>query len=318
MSHKMNVQKLSVDTIRQLILLCMLIVLCIIWSCMTPSFLMFDNLINILRQTSYTAIASIGMTMVIIIAQIDISVGSLIAISGLLAAWAFKTTGSVIFAVLAAILSGVVVGFVNGVIVAKGKLHGFIATLASMTVLRGLAYIFTGGDPISVTDPRFTSIGTGYVGFLPIPVIIMAAAIAFGWFIMNKTRFGRYVYAVGGNSEASQWSGLNVDRIKIVVYLIMGVLTSIAGLIVASRLGSGQPSAGTGFETQCIAATAIGGTSMYGGKGKVGGTIIGVLLLSVLSNGMTLINVDSYWQQVIMGVIIVVAVLIDTKSKRNG
>jgi ribose transport system permease protein len=303
--------------LRQLILVFVLLVFCIVWAIMSPAFLKLDNIINVLRQASYTAVAAVGMTMVIIIAQIDISAGSLIAVSGLLAAWAFKKTGSITLAVLSAILIGAVVGLFNGVIVSKGKLHGFIATLASMTILRGFAYIFTGGNPISISDPRFSSIGTGYVGFIPIPVIIMVVVVIFGWFVMNKTRFGRYIYAIGGNEEASKWSGLNVDKIKIAVFAIMGTLTSIAGIIVASRLGSGQPSAGQNFEMDCITATAVGGTSMYGGRGKLSGTIVGVLLLSVLSNGMTLINVDSYWQQVIKGVIIIIAVVIDTRSKRN-
>ena len=317
MDHVIYNKKLSFDMLRQLILVFVLLVFCIVWAIMSPAFLKLDNIINVLRQASYTAVAAVGMTMVIIIAQIDISAGSLIAVSGLLAAWAFKKTGSITLAVLSAILIGAVVGLFNGVIVSKGKLHGFIATLASMTILRGFAYIFTGGNPISISDPRFSSIGTGYVGFIPIPVIIMVVVVIFGWFVMNKTRFGRYIYAIGGNEEASKWSGLNVDKIKIAVFAIMGTLTSIAGIIVASRLGSGQPSAGQNFEMDCITATAVGGTSMYGGRGKLSGTIVGVLLLSVLSNGMTLINVDSYWQQVIKGVIIIIAVVIDTRSKRN-
>ena len=185
-----------------------------------------------------------------------------------------------------------------------------------MTILRALGYIITGGDPISVMDKTFTALGTGYLGVIPIPVIIMVICIVIGSFIMNKTRFGRYVYAVGGNAETSKWSGLNVDKVKILVYVFMGVLTSVAGIIVAARLGSGQPSAGQSFEMDCITAAVVGGTSMAGGKGKISGTIVGVLLLTVLVNGMTLIDVNSYWQQVIKGVIIVVSVLMDTRTKK--
>ena len=312
-----NKKKLSFDTMRQLVLVFILIFICLLWTVLTPTFLTFNNIINVIRQASYTAIASIGMTMVIIVGEIDLSAGSLVAVSGLVATWTFKMTNSVILAVLAAIFMGVAVGLFNGFLTAKGDLPGFIATLASMTILRGMAYIVTGGDPISITDDRYLNIGTGYVGFLPIPVIIMAVCVIAGSFIMNKLRFGRYVYAVGGNAEASKWSGLNVDKVKIIVYLFMGVLTAVAGLIVSARLGSGQPSAGQSFEMDCITAAVVGGTSMSGGKGKLFGTIVGVLLLSVLSNGMTLIDINSYWQQVIKGGIIVVAVLIDTKTKKR-
>ncbi len=311
-------KKISFDRARQLVLLFILLGICLLWTVMTPNFFTFNNIINVIRQASYTSVASIGMTMVIIIGEIDLSAGSLVAVSGLVSAWIFETTNSVVLSIAATILVGVVVGFANGFLTAKGELPGFIATLASMTILRGLAYILTGGDPISVSDDRYLRLGTGYVGFLPIPVIIMVVCMIFGSFIMNKTRFGRYIYAVGGNAEASKWSGLNVDKVKILVYLIMGVLTAIAGLIVSARLGSGQPSAGQNFEMDCITAAVVGGTSMSGGKGKLFGTIVGVLLLSVLSNGMTLINVNSYWQQIIKGIIIVVAVLIDTKTKKHA
>lgn len=220
-------------------------------------------------------------------------------------------------AVLAALLVGVVVGGVNGVLCAVGKLPGFIATLASMTVLRGLAYIITEGNSVVWTSEAFTKIGTGYVGIVPIPVIIMLVVIAFGVFLTSKLRFGRYIYAVGGNMEASRWSGIAVVKVKIIVYMIMGVLTSIAGLIVVTRLGSGQPSAGQNFEMDCITAAVVGGTSMSGGRGKIIGTVVGVLLLTVLTNGMTLVGINTYWQQVFKGVIIVVSVLADTHTKKN-
>lgn len=165
-------------------------------------------------------------------------------------------------------------------------------------------------------NEQFTMIGTGYVGVVPVPVIIMVAAIIFGVILTTKTRFGRYIYAVGGNIEASRWSGIAVTKVKILVYVIMGILTSIAGLIITARLGSGQPSAGTSFEMDCITAAVVGGTSMSGGRGKVIGTIVGVLLLTVLTNGMTLVGMNTYWQQVLKGVIIVVSVLVDSRSKK--
>jgi len=307
--------KIDTNTMRQWVLVFVMIAIGVVWTILSPNFLTVDNLMNVVRQASYTAIASIGMTMVIIIGEIDLSAGSLIAASGLVAAFFFKTTGSSVIAIVMAILVGAGVGLCNGILCAKGKLPGFIATLASMTILRALGYIITGGDPISVQDKAFTAIGTGHLGPVPIPVIIMIVCIIFGSVLLNKTRFGRYVYAVGGNAETSKWSGLRVDSIKIKVFLLMGILTSIAGVIVAARLGSGQPSAGQNFEMDCITAAVVGGTSMAGGKGKLFGTIVGVLLLTILVNGMTLIDVNSYWQQVIKGIIIVVSVLLDTRSK---
>lgn len=206
----------------------------------------------------------------------------------------------------------------NGALCAKGRLPGFIATLASMTVLRGLAYIITGGNSVIWTNGAFTKIGTGYVWIVPLPVIIMIFVLISGVYLTTELKFGRYIYAVGGNLEASRWSGIEVDKVKIIVYIVMGILTSIAGLIITARLGSGQPSAGTNFEMDCITAAVVGGTSLSGGKGKIIGTIFGVLLLTVLTNGMTLVGINTYWQQVLKGIIIVVSVLADTKHKKNG
>jgi ribose transport system permease protein len=310
--------KLSFEHLRQMILVLIFVLICIILSIMTPNFLTFNNIRNIVRQVSYTAIASIGMTLVIILGQIDLSAGSLIAISGLAAAYTFKLTNSPVMTFIGAIIIGSCVGLFNGILTAKGKIPGFIATLASMTILRGLAYIVTNGSPIAVLDTSFTFFGIGFIWVIPIPVIFMLIAILIGTFLTNRTRFGRYVYAVGGNEETAKWSGINVAKIKILVYLVLGVFTSISGLIVAGRLGSGQPSAGLNFEMDCITAAVVGGTSMSGGKGKLSGTIVGVLLLGVLTNGMTLLDINTYWQQVIKGIIIVVAVLIDTTTKKTS
>lgn len=309
-------KRITVKSARELLLVGVVILLGIIWTIMNPQFLSGNNLSNILRQASYTAIAAVGMTMVIIIGEIDLSAGSLVCASGLVGAIVCKNTGSVILAILGALVVGVVVGAINGTLCAVGKLPGFIASLASMTILRGLAYIVTGGNSVVWKNERFTMIGTGYIGVIPIPVIIMAIVIILGIVVTTKLRFGRYIYAVGGNSEASRWSGIEVKKVKILVYIIMGVLTSIAGLIITARLGSGQPSAGTGFEMDCITAAVVGGTSMSGGRGKVIGTIVGVLLLTVLTNGMTLVGINTYWQQVLKGVIIVISVLADTRGKK--
>jgi ribose transport system permease protein len=313
----MNKEKrINIRSLRELLLVGVVILLGIVWTIMNPQFLSGNNISNILRQASYTAIASVGMTMVIIIGEIDLSAGSLVCASGLVGAVICKNTDSILLAVLGAIMVGVLVGAANGILCAVGKLPGFIASLASMTILRGLAYIVTGGNSVVWRNEQFTMIGTGYIGIIPVPVFVMVIIIFLGVILTTKTRFGRYIYAVGGNMEASRWSGIAVIKVKILVYVIMGILTSIAGLIITARLGSGQPSAGTGFEMDCITAAVVGGTSMTGGRGKVLGTVVGVLLLTVLTNGMTLVGMDTYWQQVLKGIIIVVSVLADTRSKK--
>lgn len=312
-----STKKINLSSMRELLLVGVVILLCIVWTVMNPQFFSMDNVSNILRQASYTAIAAVGMTMVIIIGEIDLSAGSLVCASGLMGAVLCRDTGNVFLAVLGALAVGAVVGLFNGVLCAIGKLPGFIASLASMTILRGLAYIVTGGNSVVWDNEQFTMIGTGYIWVIPVPVILMIIAIIFGVILTTKTRFGRYIYAVGGNTEASRWSGIAVEKVKILVYVIMGILTAVAGIIITTRLGSGQPSAGQNFEMDCITAAVVGGTSMSGGKGKIAGTIVGVLLLTVLTNGMTLVGMNTYWQQVLKGVIIVVSVLADTRGKKN-
>ena len=303
---------------REALLLGVVLALCVVWTALNPNFIKLNNVINILRQSSFTAIAAVGMTMILLIGEIDLSAGSVVCISGLLGAMVCRATNSLALSVLTALTAGALTGLMNGVLCAKGRLPGFIATLASMTVLRGLAYIITGGNSVIWTNSAFTKIGTGYVWIVPIPVIIMIFVLISGVYLTTELKFGRYIYAVGGNLEASRWSGIEVDKVKIIVYIVMGILTSIAGLIITARLGSGQPSAGTNFEMDCITAAVVGGTSLSGGKGKIIGTIFGVLLLTVLTNGMTLVGINTYWQQVLKGIIIVVSVLADTKHKKNG
>lgn len=311
-------KSLRIKSMREALLLGVVLALCVVWTALNPNFIKLNNVINILRQSSFTAIAAVGMTMILLIGEIDLSAGSVVCISGLLGAMVCRATNSLALSVLTALTAGALTGLMNGVLCAKGRLPGFIATLASMTVLRGLAYIITGGNSVIWTNSAFTKIGTGYVWIVPIPVIIMIFVLISGVYLTTELKFGRYIYAVGGNLEASRWSGIEVDKVKIIVYIVMGILTSIAGLIITARLGSGQPSAGTNFEMDCITAAVVGGTSLSGGKGKIIGTIFGVLLLTVLTNGMTLVGINTYWQQVLKGVIIVVSVLADTKHKKNG
>lgn len=309
-------RKINLSGMRDLLLVGVVILLCVVWTILNPNFITLNNITNILRVASYTAIGAVGMTMVIVIGEIDLSAGALVCGSGLAAAMIVKHTNNVFLAIIVALLTGAAVGTFNGIVCAKGKLPGFIATLASQQILRGLAYIVTGGNSVVWDNRVFTKIGTGYVWLIPIPVIIMAVILVFGVLLTTKLRFGRYIYAVGGNMETSRWSGIAVERVKIIVYIIMGVLTSISGMIITTRLGSGQPSAGMNFEMDCITAAVVGGTSMSGGRGKILGTFVGVILLTVMTNGMTLVGVNTYWQQVFKGVIIVGSVLADQSSRK--
>ncbi|PLR79825.1 ribose ABC transporter permease [Bacillus canaveralius] len=302
---------------RQYGLILSLFLLCLVMTFLTDNFLTVSNLMNVARQISVTAIAAVGMTLVIIIGGIDLSVGSILALSGVMAATMYTNVESPVLAIIVAIAVGGAVGFFNGFVTAKGMIAGFITTLATMSAVRGFSFIYTEGVPVSVTSPNFTFIGTGYFLSIPVPIIIMIIVLAFGFYLMNRTRFGRYIYAIGGNEQTSKWSGLKVDRIKIYVYMLSGLLTGLAGVILASRLASGQPFAGQGFELDVIAAVIVGGTSLAGGKGNISGTIIGVMLIGILSNGLTLLNVDSYYQMVIKGGIIILAVLIDSLGRRK-
>lgn len=307
----------SFDRMRQYGLIISLLILCIVMSFLSDNFFSISNLLNVARQVSVTAISAVGMTLIIIIGGIDLSVGSILALSGIMAATVYNSSHSPILALVTGILAGAAVGLINGFVTAKGKIAGFITTLATMSVFRGISFIYTGGVPVEAANPNFKYFGTGYFLNIPVPIIIMIIVLLMGSFIMNRTRFGRYIYAIGGNEQTSKWSGLKVDSVKIYVYMLSGLLTGLAGVILTARLASGQPYAGQGFELDVIAAVIVGGTSLAGGRGNISGTIIGVLLIGILSNGLTLLNVSSYYQMVIKGIIIILAVLIDTLGRRN-
>jgi ribose transport system permease protein len=309
--QRLRRRAVSFDQVRQYGLVVALIALIVVFSFLSPYFFTADNMLNIARQVAVTAIVAVGMTFVIISGGIDLSVGSTLALSGVVAAATFSGTQSMPVAVLAALAVGAVVGLFNGVVSAKGQIAGFIVTLATMGAVRGLAFIFTGGNPVTASAPAFTWLGTGHILGIAVPIVVMIVAVLAGAFLLGKTRFGRYVYAIGGNEKASRWTGLKVPRIQIGVYTLVGVLAGLAGVILAARLGSGQPFVGTGFELDVIAAVILGGSSLAGGRGRMSGTIIGVLIIGVLNNGLTLMNVSSYWQMVVQGAIILVAVLID-------
>ncbi|GFK32547.1 ribose ABC transporter permease [Vibrio cholerae] len=296
-----------------------LLFLVVVVSFLNPNFFTVDNLLNILRQTSVNAIIAVGMTLVILTAGIDLSVGSVLALCGAFAATLVAMEVPVLVAVSTALLAGAALGAISGIIIAKGKVQAFIATLVTMTLLRGVTMVYTDGRPISTgftdTADTFAWFGTGYALGIPVPVWLMVVVFAGAWYLLNHTRFGRYVYAVGGNESATRLSGINVDRVKIGVYAICGLLAALAGIIVTSRLSSAQPTAGMGYELDAIAAVVLGGTSLMGGKGRIMGTLIGALIIGFLNNALNLLDVSSYYQMIAKAVVILLAVLVDNKNK---
>ncbi|MDJ0330223.1 ribose ABC transporter permease [Planococcus sp. S3-L1] len=293
-----------------------LILIMVIITILNPDFLSVSNLMNVLRQVSINALIAFGMTFVILTGGIDLSVGSTLALTGAVTAGMMASGIDPIFAMLLGLLLGAVLGAINGIIIAKGKVAPFIATLATMTIYRGLTLVYTDGRPISGLGDSLTfqMLGKGYFLGIPIPVVTMIVSFGILYFILKKTTFGRRVYAVGGNEEASILSGINADRIKIYVYSLLGLLAALASLILTSRLNSAQPTAGEMFELDAIAAVVLGGTSLIGGRGWIVGTLIGALIIGVLNNGLNLIGVTSFFQQVVKGAVILLAVLLDRKK----
>lgn len=295
-----------------------LVILIAVVGVLSPSFFTVPNLLNVLRQTSINGVIAAGMTFVILTGGIDLSVGSILAFSGAVAASCLASGQSMVVTIILTLVIGAGVGLLNGIIIAKGKLQPFIVTLATMTILRGATLVFTDGKPISLGSGSgavaFGKIGGGSIFGIPTPVIIMILAFAICYYILTQTKMGRYTYALGGNEEATKLSGLNADRIKMFVYTVSGLLASVAGIIITSRLFSAQPNAGNGYELDAIAAVVLGGTKLAGGKGKITGTIIGALIIGVLSNALNLLNVSSYFQMIAKGVVILIAVLLDRKN----
>jgi len=293
-----------------------LLLIVVIISVMSPNFLTLNNLLNVLRQVSINALIAFGMTFVILTGGIDLSVGSILALTGAVTAGFLASGMDPMLAMFLGLLLGAILGAINGIIISKGNVAPFIATLATMTIYRGLTLVYTEGKPISGLGDSlsFQLIGKGYFFGIPVPVITMAIAFGVLYFVLKKTTFGRRVYAVGGNEEASRLSGIKVDRIKVYVYALTGTLAALASLILTSRLNSAQPTAGNMFELDAIAAVVLGGTSLTGGRGWIVGTLIGALIIGVLNNGLNLIGVSSFFQQVVKGAVILVAVLLDRKK----
>ena len=305
-----------------------LLLMCIVLSLLTDRFLTTENSWNVMRQISVNLIVSVGMTLVILTAGIDLSVGSVLALCGAVTAGMLKYgaefadvniyIGFTLFgAITGGVLIGSLLGWFNGITITRFKVPPFVATLAMLTIARGLTMLWTGGFPITGFEGNMAFIGTGWLLGIPMPVWISAVVVLAAVILTRKTRLGRHIYAVGGNEKAAELSGLNVKRIKIIVYTIAGALAAVGGLIVTSRLDSAQPNAGMGLELDSIAAVVIGGTSLSGGKGSVMGTVQGALIIGVLNNGLVLLNVSPFWQQVVKGLVILLAVVIEKLNTKG-
>ncbi len=294
-----------------------LIVLVVSMSLASDTFLTVPNLVNVARQVSINSIIAAGMTFIIITAGIDLSVGSLVALSSCVAMIVIDATGSSLVGILAGIMLGAAAGALNGAFIAWAGIPPFIVTLAGLTIYRGIALIITGGSPIIRFEGGFRALGQGVVAGIPIPVMVMAAVIAIMHVTLTRTSFGAHVHAVGGNEEASRLSGIRVGRVKFAVYVIGGMLTALAGMVLMGRLSSAQPNTGEGFELDAIAAVILGGTSLMGGRGSILGTLVGALVIGILNNGFNLMSVDAHFQLVAKGVIIMLAVLLDRYLKKE-
>ncbi len=296
-----------------------LAVLIIIASVSTPKFLTKSNMLNVFKANSVNAIISCGMLMAILMGEIDISVGSSVGLSAVIAAMTLTKFGFPIpLVVLCTIMTGGLVGVVNGFSISYLHVPAFVATLATQCIGRGLTEIMTGGVTIRIRDDLYTSLGNKAFGGISITVFYAAIILILTWFLLNRTRFGYYVYALGGNKLAAQYSGVNVRFFNMFPYILIGLFSGLGGMIWSARLGSAAAMLGNGFEMDAIAAVVIGGTSMSGGVGTVGGTLIGVLIMGVITNGLNLIGINAFWQDVLKGVIIMAAVIFDVMRKRRA
>lgn len=301
--------KKIMDIVRSRAIYAFLIAMVVFFSVMNENFLTVNNLLNVAKQVSIFGIASVGMTYVILLGGIDLSTGSLISFVNIVAAYFMVNMNlNPWLTILLSLSICTFVGFANGWVIAEIKMPPLIVTFASQTIFGGLAYIICNGRPISRFEESFLQIGQGYLGIVPIPILIMIACFAVGAFILTKTYFGRYFYALGGNEEAAELSGIRVKRIKYLVYALSGLFAGIAGLVMLSRANTGQPNAGLGYEFDVITCVVLGGVSVTGGSGKISNVIAGVLIIGVLSNGMILMDISSYMQMVIKGVILLLAV----------
>jgi ribose transport system permease protein len=283
----------------------------------TSKFLTPSNVINVLRQVSYQGIIAVGMTMILILGQIDLSVGALVAFAAVVNALLLKSGVPIPASIIITLAVTSLWGLLNGYVTARFRLHAFLVTMASMTLIRGVTYTLTGGYPIGGLPKAFFVFGDGQIGFLPLPVVYMLVIFAVGAFVLSSTPFGRSIYAIGGNEDAARLSGISVMRVKVGVFVVCAFVSAISGVVLSSRLMAGSPEIGIGWELDVIAAVVIGGTNLFGGEGKLGGTFLGVLFIGVLTNGMILLDVTPYMQLVVRGLVILSAVILNSLQEKR-
>ena len=294
--------------------------LCVVVSIRSPRFLSRENLMNVLRQISSNMYLASSMTMILISSGIDLSVGSVVAITGVTAGTLLQAGLPIPVVIVICLVLGGIYGSISGTIIVNTTLPPFIVTYAMMQILRGATYVYTGGTTVRIDDRAFTALGTGYAfGFLPLPVIYLLVVLVIVYLVLNRTQLGRHIYAVGGNEKAARFSGINIKRTRMFVYVFSGVMGALAGIVLCARNYSGNPLAGDGAEMDAIAACVLGGASMGGGYGFIGGTLIGALIIGVMNNGLNLMRIDSYWQIILKGVVILIAVYVDyLKNLKKG
>jgi len=303
------------DILRRFGILFAFILLMVVLAFLSDSFLTVNNLLNIARQVSINAIIAAGMTFVILTFGIDLSVGSVLAFSGAIIAGLLSRGHPLVVGIGAGLLVGGLIGLVNGLIITKGGVQPFIATLGMLTIARGATLVSTDGRPITGLPDAFVWLGAGEIARIPVPVVIMTVVFAASYVVLTQTVLGRYIYAIGGNEEATRLSGVNVAFYKTLAYVISGALSALSAVILTARLNSAQPTAGMGYELDAIAAVVLGGTTLAGGEGGIAGTLLGAFIIGVLNNGLNLLNVSSFYQQVVKGVVILLAVLLDRRLR---
>jgi len=283
----------------------------------TTKFLTLSNIVNVFRQVSNQGIIAVGMTMILIMGQIDLSVGALVAFAAVLNAIFLKWGLSIPLSIVSTLGVTCLWGVLNGYVTARFRLHAFLVTMATMTLIRGMTYTLTGGYPVGGLPQDFFIYGSGQLGFVPYPVIYMLVIFMLGAFVLSSTTFGRSIYALGGNEDAARLSGINVERVKIGVFVVSALVSGISGLVLSSRLMAGSPEIGIGWELDIVAAVIIGGTNIMGGQGKLSGTLLGVLFIGILSNGMILLDITPYMQQVVRGLVILGAVILNSLQEKR-
>ena len=303
------------DIIRRYGILIGLIGLITGFSVLSERFFTISNMLIVMRQTSIVAFLAVGMSFVILGAGIDLSVGSVLAFSGAVGAGVMQN-GGIFFGILAGLALGTALGAFSGIVITKLKIPSFIATLAMMAIARGGTLVYTDGRPITGLPSSFAFLGRGYIGNVPFPIILMLIIFILAYIVLKLTRFGRYVYATGGNINAARASGIKVNNVIISTFAISGFLSGLTGMVLASRLNSAQPTAGMGYELDAIAAVVLGGTNLFGGEGELWGTLVGAFIMGILNNGLNMLNVSSFYQQVVKGIVILIAVTVAQSGKK--